>query len=158
MSRVADEASELDRSLHAAMRGDPSGKKGGRGEGEGEGKPGGKDGEGDGKGTAKKPGEPSGAPGGGPGGSDRTPGPEQRRVKVNGSLQARTDVREGEKAVSAIDGMGRGGDPQAYREIFPSYETVVEDGLREDTVPAARRPTVRRYFSSIRPGEDEPRK
>ena len=39
---------------------------------------------------------------------------------------------------SAIEGMGRGDDPRAYREIFPSYDTVVEDGLREDTVPAAR--------------------
>ena len=50
--------------------------------------------------------------------------------------------------------MGKGGDPKAYREIFPSYDTAVEDGLREDLVPAARRPTVRRYFSLIRPGNE----
>ncbi|MBX3207532.1 MAG: hypothetical protein KF764_20960 [Labilithrix sp.] len=157
MARMAEGASELDRSLHAALRGDRSS---GEGRDGSDGRaPGGRDGEGSGAArTASKSGEPSGAPGSGPGGSDRAPGPEQRRVKVDGALQARADVREGERAASVIEGMGRGGDPRAYREIFPSYDTVVEDGLREDTVPALRRPTVRRYFSSIRPGDDGDRK
>ncbi|HVH48242.1 MAG TPA: hypothetical protein VM925_38175 [Labilithrix sp.] len=150
MARLADQASELDRSMYAATTGDSSpGRKGGEGEpGRGEGA----------DGTSKQgtngTGDPSGSPGAGPGGSERAAGPEQRRVKVDGDLQARTDVRAGERAVSAIRGMGRGDDARAYREVFPSYDTVVEDGLREDVVPAARRPAVRRYFSSIRPGSD----
>ncbi len=157
ISRVADHASELDRSMFSAMSGarEParSGMEGGDGAEPGRGKePGGA---GTNKAASKGPDDPSGTPGAGPGGGDRTPGAEQRRVKVSGDLQARTDVREGERAVSVLEGMGRGGDPKAYREIFPSYDTVVEDGLREDTVPAARRPVVRRYFSSIRPGTDE---
>jgi hypothetical protein len=161
MARVADEASELDRSMHAAMTGDASSARKGRDTGDGSASSGGKDGDGAGrsKSASRNDGDPSGMPGAGPGGADRASGPEQRRVSVNGDLQARTDVREGERAVSAIEGMGRGGDPRAYREIFPAYDTVVEDGLREDAVPAARRPAVRRYFSSIRPGgDDESRK
>jgi hypothetical protein len=156
MARLGDDASELARSMHDAMSGDRSSGAKGR---DGDPKSGTKDGDGSGTSTtasaSKDKGDPSGAPGSGPGAGDRAPGPEQRRVKLGGDLQARTDVREGERAVSAIEGMGRGGDPRAYREIFPSYDTVVEDGLREDTVPAARRPTVRRYFSAIRPGGDE---
>lgn len=157
MARVVDDASELDRAMHAALKGDRSG--GGR-DGNGDGRDGrdgdsGRDGAGASRTAPSDNGDPSGAPGAGPGAGDRAPGPEQRRVTVGGDLQARADVREGERAVSAIEGMGRGGDPRAFREIFPSYDTVVEDGLREDSVPAARRPTVRRYFSSIRPGGDE---
>jgi hypothetical protein len=153
MSRLADGASELDRSMFAATSREKSGSPmAGTGPSEG-----GRDGSGE---NGKTPGrsDPSGMPGGTGGGTekgDRAAGADPRRVKVQGDLQARTDVRAGERAVSAIDGMGRGGDPRAYREIFPSYDTVVEDGLREDTVPAARRPTVRRYFSSIRPGGDD---
>ena len=60
-------------------------------------------------------------------------------------------MKEGEKAAGIIDGMGKGGDPKDYRAIFPAYDTAVEDGLREELVPAARRPAVRRYFESIRP-------
>ena len=93
----------------------------------------------------KRDGEPGGPGGGGP--DDDKPIAPRERIKLNGDLQARTDVREGEKAVSAIEGMGRrAGIRRTYKEIFPSYDTVVEDGLREDNVPAARRPTVRRYF------------
>ncbi|MDF2694864.1 MAG: TolA protein, partial [Labilithrix sp.] len=161
MSRMSEGASELGRAMHAAMSGDPAAGKSDRDGESGAAKQAKADGAGSSKSASKEKdtGDPSGAPGTGPGGADRTPGPEQRRLKVNGDLQARADVREGERAVSAIEGMGRGGDPRAYREIFPSYDTVVEDGLREDTVPAARRPTVRRYFSSIRPGgDDESRK
>lgn len=153
-TRLADSAAELDRSLYAAMRGGPR---------EGS-TAGGRDGrreDSDGDPAARSPRASSGGrDGNGPGpgrASDAPGGPEQRGLRVSGDLQVRSDVREGERAVSAIEGMGRGGDPRAYREIFPSYDTVVEDGLREDAVPAARRPTVRRYFSSIRPGDDESR-
>ena len=160
LARLTDEASELERAMYAAMRGAPSSKASGSkpgddGRDEREPGAGGKDTAGAKGARSKEDGEPSGAPGDGPGGADRTPGPEQQRLKVDGDLQARTDVREGERAVSVLQGMGRGGDPKAYGEIFPSYDTVVEDGLREDSVPAARRPIVRRYFSSIRPGGEE---
>ena len=80
----------------------------------------------------------------------------RERIKLNGDLQVRTDVKEGEKAISAIEGVGKGDEGHAYKEIFPAYDTVVvEDGLREDNVPASRRPTVRRYFKSIRPGQED---
>jgi hypothetical protein len=156
---MTEGASKLDRSLDAAMRGTPLP---GDADRDGDGNGNGKDGEakeagrtpGGGSGRDDKSnGDPSGNPGEGGGAADRNGGPEQRRVKVSGNLQARTDVREGERAVSAIDGMGRCGDPRPYREIFPSYDTAVEDGLREELVPAARRPAVRRYFSLIRPGD-----
>ena len=147
-SKMSQEASRLDRSLRAGAEGkEPS-------DGEGDGKNGDK---GKGGGPSKEKNskdgkaQSPGAGGGGPG--DREALQDPKRLKLNGDLQARTDVREGEKAVSAIEGMGKGGDPKAYQEIFPAYDTVVEDGLREDNVPAARRTTVRRYFQSIRPGE-----
>lgn len=160
-SKMSQQAADLDRSLRAGAQGkdpagdgkDPSDGKGKGSKGEGDkGKGGGpsKDGQDQDKGQSPGPG------GGGPG--DRDPLKDPKRLKLNGDLQARTDVREGEKAVSAIEGMGKGGDPKAYQEIFPAYDTVVEDGLREDNVPAARRTTVRRYFKSIRPGEPEERK
>lgn len=161
-SKLSEQASSLDRSMRAGQQGKESDGKG-DGQGKGEGKDG-KDGKGEGgKGDQGKGGgqgkpEDKGAnpgPGGG-GKGDRDPGnADPKRLKLNGDLQARTDVREGEKAVSAIEGMGKGGDPKDYKEIFPAYDTVVEDGLREDNVPAARRSTVRRYFKSIRPGEEE---
>lgn len=156
LARLADGASELDRSMHAALRGDPSGGRA-RGDDAGDLRAAGAEdapGAGTSRSTSKASGDPSGAAGAGPGGSERRAGSEARRVRTGGGLQARADVREGERAAGVIEGMGRGGDPRAYRELFPSYDTIVEDGLREDTVPAARRPTVRRYFSSIRPGDD----
>lgn len=76
---------------------------------------------------------------------------------MSGDLQARTDVREGERAVSAIQGLGRGDDARAYRDIFPSYDSAAEDGLKDELIPAARRSAARRYFSSIRPGAEDPR-
>ncbi len=157
LARIAEGASELDRSMHAARSGEP---RGGARPGEGGSGDRGERGEGAGRSNAgtRSGSEASGQPGTGPGQGDRRPGPEARRLKVDGDLQARTDVRAGERAVSVIEGMGRGDEPRAYREIFPAYDTVVEDGLREDHVPAARRPTVRRYFSSIRPSAEESRK
>lgn len=157
-SKMSEEAAKLDASLRAGSQGkepggdgkDPSDGKGKGGKGEGDkGKGGAKSKGGDDKDKGQNPGPGGGGPG------DRDPLKDPKRLKLNGDLQARTDVKEGEKAVSAIEGMGKGGDPKAYQEIFPAYDTVVEDGLREDNVPAARRTTVRRYFKSIRPGEEE---
>jgi hypothetical protein len=159
MAQLRDQASALDRSMFDALRGAGS-------------KPGREDGDADGDGDGSKMGEngtdgsskgknrssdsaddapPTGVPGDGPGRNGHPNGPEQRRLKIDGDLQARADVGRGERVVSAIEGVGRGGDPRAFREVFPAYDTVVEDGLREELVPAARRPAVRRYFSLIRP-------
>ena len=155
LASVAEGGAELDRSLHEGLAKGPRAageeRPGGKGE---RGERGERGEKADGSGSVMtKPGEanePGGA-GKGRGESRHTLGQEGRRAPVDGDLQARVDVRPGEKAVSAIEGMGRGDDPRAFKEIFPSYDTVVEDGLRDDAVPAARRPTVRRYFSSIRP-------
>ncbi len=166
-ARISREAAALDRSLRAGMRGES----GARGEGnEGEG-------EGDGDGAGQRPGEGKraakggaaakgaggrgtgqdgdgdGSPTEGPGRGDRTPGAAGRRIAVSGSLEARGDARPGERAVSAIQGFGRGDDGRAFRDVFPSYESAVEDGLKDERVPAARRGAVRRYFSAIRPGD-----
>jgi hypothetical protein len=156
-SKMSAQASALDRSLRAGSEGKEAGegKEPGDGNGKGSGEDG-KDGKGKGSG-AKQDGEKEKGGGGKGGGNagDREPGAEAHRLKLNGDLQARADVKEGEKAISAIEGMGKGDEQKkAYKEIFPAYDTVVEDGLREDNVPAARRPTVRKYFQAIRPGED----
>ncbi|MBX3232907.1 MAG: hypothetical protein KIT84_42205 [Labilithrix sp.] len=143
-SRLGEKGAELDRSLRGKAREGKDPAEGGKENGEA-------------GGANAKSDEQKGQPGGTGGGEeegDRTPVAPKDRLKLNGDLQARADVKEGEKAVSVIEGMGKGGDPKDYKAIFPAYDTVVEDGLREDNVPAARRPTVRRYFKSIRPGEE----
>lgn len=148
MTRMADGASELARSMHLAMSSEGASNKGGEAgaeKGSGADAPASR--------ANSEKGGPTGTPGGA-GGRGENAGAEQRRVNVEGNLQARGDPRAGERAVSAIQGMGRGDDHRAYAEIFPSYDTVVEDGLREDVVPAAKQSTVRRYFSSIRPGSE----
>lgn len=165
-ARLSREASALDRALRAGMRGQPESRGDGEGEGEGEGdegqgsadksaKAGGKSGakKQSGRGGAKEGADGEGAPTEGPGRGDRTPGAAARRIAVPGSLEARGDVRSGERAVSAIQGLGRGDEGRAFRDVFPSYESAVEDGLKDERVPAARRAAVRRYFSAIRPGD-----
>lgn len=86
-------------------------------------------------------------------GSDR-PGP---RSEVDGRFadeQASSSLREGERAVIALEGLGAQGEATtSYRELFPGYGAVVEESLGSEDVPAARRPVVRRYFESIRPGQ-----
>lgn len=147
LASASKSASSLDRSLQGGAKAPATGSAmAGEGK-DGSPQPGGKDG-------GNKPGgdgDPS--RGGGPG--DRTPGNvAAERPKVEGDLQARADVHEGEKAAGVIDGMGKGGDPKDYKAIFPAYDTAVEDGLREELVPAARRPAVRRYFEAIRPDDN----
>jgi hypothetical protein len=125
----------------------------GDGDGDGKAKGGAKSGSGK-QGAGQKQGGQPGVGPDGPGASmDHGGGPEAQRIRVTGNLTVRGDAREGERAVSAIQGMGQGGDGRAFREVFPSYDSAVEDGLRDELVPAARRPVVRRYFSSIRPGD-----
>jgi hypothetical protein len=83
--------------------------------------------------------------------------PDRHRAKrealeIKESLRAPSEVGEGERAIQAIQGLGKGSDPpKAYREVFPSYDAAVEEGLADERVPAARRAAVRKYFQSIRP-------
>lgn len=83
--------------------------------------------------------------------------PDRHRAKreameIKESLRAPSEVGEGERAIQAIQGLGKGSDPpKAYREVFPSYDAAVEEGLADERIPAARRAAVRKYFQSIRP-------
>ncbi len=98
---------------------------------------------------------PSGAPGTGDGGHLPDRGRSRRKgLEAHGSLHARSQVREGQRAVLAIQGLGRGGEStRAFREVFPSYDAVAEEGIQDESIPAARRAVVRRYFQAIRPGQ-----
>ncbi|MFS8070252.1 MAG: hypothetical protein ACMG6S_28140, partial [Byssovorax sp.] len=83
--------------------------------------------------------------------------PDRHRTKrealeIKQSQRAPSEVGEGERAIQAIQGLGKGSDPpKAYREVFPSYDAAVEEGLADERIPAARRAAVRKYFQSIRP-------
>jgi hypothetical protein len=71
-------------------------------------------------------------------------------------VAAESQLGEGPRAILAIRGLGKGTDPpKEYHDVFPAYDTLVEEGLNDDRIPAARRHAVRRYFQSIRPS-DEP--
>jgi hypothetical protein len=86
--------------------------------------------------------------------------PDRKRARrealvASGSLQAPSQVNEGERAIQAIKGLGKGTEPPAsYREVFPAYDAAAEEGMADERIPAATRGAVRRYFRSIRP---EPR-
>ncbi|MCB9621173.1 MAG: hypothetical protein H6724_17165 [Sandaracinus sp.] len=88
----------------------------------------------------------------GPGqrGTDRRT--ERSGLPVTRDLHAHSDVREGERAVTVLQGLGRNADAeQGYADVYPSYGAVAEDALADERVPAARREAVRRYFEAIRP-------
>jgi hypothetical protein len=73
-------------------------------------------------------------------------------LEAKGSIRAPSQVSEGERAIQAIQGLGKGSDPPAsYKEVFPSYDAAVEEGLDDERIPPARRSAVRRYFKAIRP-------
>lgn len=99
-----------------------------------------------------------GGPGPG-GGHVEQPKTEGRKgLEVSGTAHARSAVGEGERAVKALSGLGRGAKTApAYKEVFPSYDAAAEEGLADERIPAARRAAVRRYFEAIRPegGEGE---
>ncbi len=99
------------------------------------------------------------APGGrsGPGGrGPSAPGPRTRSgLEPQGDVSAPSRVGEGERAVQVLAGLGQNGEAQTgYSDVYPSYGAIAEDALASDTVPAARRDAVRRYFESIRPGAE----
>jgi hypothetical protein len=97
--------------------------------------------------------EPSGEPGHGPEPHVPDRGNARREaLPSNGSMRAPSQVTDGERAIQAIKGLGKGSDPPAgYREVFPSYDAAAEEGLADERIPARRRAAVRRYFQSIRP-------
>jgi len=77
---------------------------------------------------------------------------KREALEARGAIRAPSEVGEGERAIQAIQGLGKGSDPpKAYREVFPSYDAAVEEGLADERIPAARRAAVRKYFQSIRP-------
>jgi anion-transporting ArsA/GET3 family ATPase len=82
---------------------------------------------------------------------------KRSELAVSGSMRAPSQVGEGERAVQAIRGLGRGSEPpDSYREVFPSYDAAAEEGLADERVPARRRAAVRRYFQAIRPDQPDP--
>ncbi|MBX3272646.1 MAG: hypothetical protein KF729_20465 [Sandaracinaceae bacterium] len=92
----------------------------------------------------------------GSGGGPRRTGRPERAVPVERAAHAPSHVeRAGTRAVAALEGLGRSGDPsEALREVYPSYGVDAEEALASERIPAARRRTVRRYFESIRPDQD----
>lgn len=177
---MLERAGLLERAVQAALvHGDKKGegagegkdgKDGKDGKGKGEGSDG-KDGEGEGQGQGKgnaqswkealaarlavlglnQKGDPSP---GGTGGHIPNRGRSKRDpIDPSGSIKAHSQVGEGQRAIQAIQGLGKGSEPPAsYREVFPSYDAAVEEGLADERIPAARRRAVRRYFETIRPG------
>jgi hypothetical protein len=133
-------------------------------QGEGEGGQGGKGGKG-GAGTALRSAilarlaamgmaaapEGEGGEGSGPHVPDRHRG-KHDPIAATGSIRAPSQVGEGQRAIQAINGLGRGTEPPAaYREVFPSYDAAAEEGIADERIPAQRRAAVRRYFQAIRP-------
>ena len=93
------------------------------------------------------------SPGSGPHQPDRQRG-KHAPLAAQGSIRAPSQVGEGPRAIQAIRGLGRGSEPPAaYREVFPTYDAAVEEGLSDERIPAERRAAVRKYFQSIRPDQ-----
>lgn len=101
--------------------------------------------------------DPSGNPGRGrEGGADNWRSAPGKAIAANGGLRARSEVREGDLAVTAIEGLGRSSEPsKAYRDVYPTYAALAEESMADETVPAAQRHVVRRYFEVIRPGGED---
>lgn len=162
LARLLERAGMLERDVQLAMMG----REGQQGqmmmgqEGQGQGQ----QGEGDGRrglaeglaarlaamGLAEQPGRAGGRDGGGPG--SRRPGRVREGLDTHGDVHARSQVREGERAVQILEGLGRNGEAETqYSDVYPSYGAIAEDALASEDVPAARREAVRRYFEMIRP-------
>lgn len=98
-------------------------------------------------------GPPGVSRGAGARGSDRRG--DARAIPTRGDVHARSEVREGERAVQVLQGLGQNAEAtHEYADVYPSYGAVAEDALASEQVPAARREAVRRYFEAIRPGAD----
>jgi hypothetical protein len=169
---VLEKSGALERAIQMAMLGrdgeavavaggEQGGGKGGK-EGEGQGASGGKQSGGSAlrrallarlaaMGAASPPEGADASNGSGPHQPDR--GRSKRdAIAASGSIRAPSQVGEGPRAIQAINGLGRGTEPpDAYREVFPTYDAAAEEGLADERIPAQRRAAVRRYFQSIRP-------
>lgn len=162
LARLLERAGMLERDVQLAMMGREPGEEGqmmmAQGDGEGEGQ------QGDGRrglaeglaarlaamGLAEQPGRPGGRDDGGRGST--RPGRVREGLEAHGDLHARSQVREGERAVQVLEGLGRNGEAETqYSDVYPSYGAIAEDALASEDVPAARRDAVRRYFELIRP-------
>lgn len=168
LARLLERAGMLERDVQLAMMGREPGEAGqmmAQGEGHE-----GSDGEGrDGRrglaeglaarlaamGLAEQPGSPGTGRDDGGRGSTR-PGRTREGLEAHGDLHARSRVREGERAVQVLEGLGRNGEAETqYSDVYPSYGAIAEDALASEDVPAARREAVRRYFELIRPSARE---
>lgn len=167
LARLLERAGLLERAVQLARLGE-SGEPGERGEGMAFGEPGSADGvgqpgsgAGDTRGLAEglaarlaALGLAEGPPGVGHGpgqrGSDRRT--ERSGLPTHGDVHARSQVREGERAVGVLRGLGQNAEAEReYADVYPSYGAVAEDALADERIPAARREAIRRYFEAIRP-------
>lgn len=83
-------------------------------------------------------------------------GERRAGLEPNGDLRARSEVREGERATSAIAGLGSNGEPtREFEDVYPQYGAIAEEAMADESVPLIRRDAVRRYFESIRPDRTE---
>jgi hypothetical protein len=83
-------------------------------------------------------------------------GERRSGLEAQGDLHARSQVREGERATSAIAGLGANGEPTSeYEDVYPQYGAIAEEAMGDESVPVIRRDAVRRYFESIRPDRTE---
>ncbi|MEP7122355.1 MAG: hypothetical protein ABJE95_15645 [Byssovorax sp.] len=170
IAEMLEKSGILEEAIEMAMLGrEGQGKPGeGLAMGEGNGGEGDKPGKGSGKGAGKKGldlrralasrlaaigfGDESGTGTDGEGSIPDRHRTKREALEVKSSVRAPSEVGEGERAIQAIQGLGKGSEPQAgYREVFPSYDAAVEEGLADERIPAARRAAVRKYFQSIRP-------
>jgi hypothetical protein len=182
VAEMLERSGALERAIQMALLGrEGSGKSGGKGDGKGDGKGedglglGDERGSGDKGGDGRKGGDGNATaalraaimarlaamgatdPDGDPGTGSGPHIPDRKRARrealvASGSLQAPSQVNEGERAIQALKGLGRGTEPPAsYREVFPAYDAAAEEGMADERIPAARRGAVRRYFRSIRP-------
>ncbi|MCU0672094.1 MAG: hypothetical protein MUE69_04805 [Myxococcota bacterium] len=164
LARLLERAGLLERAVQLARLGEAGepGEGMALGEGEGEGAGGGEPG---GEGNARSLAEglaarlaalglAEGPPGvsHGPGGRGSDRRTERSGLPTHGDVHARSQVREGERAVGVLRGLGRNAEAEReYADVYPSYGAVAEDALSDERIPAARREAIRRYFEAIRP-------
>jgi hypothetical protein len=113
-------------------------------------------------GAAPGAGQPGQSPGGGGGGDPETWGaghdPNVRgdATRLKGQTQdvtaAAADTGQGAASSQVIYGAAeRGFIGRSYKKVYTDYQTVAEESLAKDEIPAGYRFYVRRYFELIRP-------
>jgi len=121
----------------------------GQGQGQGEGQ-----GQGQGEGQGQGQGEGQGQ-GDGMGQGSQDPFGEDRALATN-KTTVRVKVKEG-KGVSRAevirDSSQKGFATEAYRDIYTDYRGFAQSAIDNETLPAARRRAVRRYYQLIQPRE-----